>query len=151
ANAINGLKNHSTFLNWQVGAVYKPLPYGSFYVSFASSSNPTGEQFDGGAADGGLAAANANLEPERNLSYEIGTKWDLLDEKLSVTAAIFRIDKTNARVTGPGGTTQVLAGKQRVDGIELGVVGRVTPEWSVFGGFTALDAKVTKSPTPGQE
>ncbi len=150
-NAVNGLKNNSTFLNWQLGAVYKPVPYGSVYVAFASSSNPSGEQFDGGAADGGLAAASAPLNPERNLSYEVGTKWDLMNDKLSLTAALFRIDKTNARVALPGAGATVLAGKQRVEGIELGAIGRVTPEWSVFGGLTVLDARVTKSPVAGQE
>ncbi|HEX2886443.1 TonB-dependent siderophore receptor [Vineibacter terrae] len=148
-NAVNGLKNHSTFLNWHVGAVYKPRPNGSIYVAVSSSSNPSGEQFDGGAADGGLAAANANLKPERNLSYEIGTKWDVLGERLSLTAALFRIDKTNARVTAPGGTTQVLDGKQRAQGIELGVTGKITDKWSAFGGFTWLDTEVVKSPVPG--
>ena len=149
--ATNGLKNNSTFLNWHLGVAYKPLPYGSFYAAFSSSSNPSGEQLDGGGADyGGIVAGNANLDPERNYSYELGTKWDILGEKLSLTAAIFRIDKTNARVTLPGGTTQALAGKQRVDGIELGVAGMITPEWGVFGGLTLLDTKIVKSPTASQ-
>jgi catecholate siderophore receptor len=145
------LKNHKTFLNWHLGAVYKPVSYGSFYVAFSSSSNPSGEQLDGGGADyGAIVATNANLDPERNYSYEIGTKWDILNERLSLTAALFRIDKTNARVAGPGGTTQVLAGKQRVDGMEIGFSGRITPAWSVFGGLTVLDANVIKSPAAGQ-
>ncbi|HEX2886444.1 TonB-dependent siderophore receptor [Vineibacter terrae] len=149
--ANNGLKNHSTFLNWQLGVVYKPLPYGSIYASFSSSSNPSGEQLDGGGADyGGIVAGNANLKPERNYSYEIGTKWDILGERLSLTGALFRIDKTDARVSVPGGGVQALAGKQRVDGIELGVTGKITNEWSVFGGLTLLDTKILKSPTASQ-
>ncbi|HKU99629.1 MAG TPA: TonB-dependent receptor, partial [Vineibacter sp.] len=152
AAASNGLKNHSTFLNWHLGVVYKPLPNGSIYAAFSSSSNPTGEQLDGGGADyGGITAGNATLKPERNYSYELGTKWDILGEKLALTAAIFRIDKTNARVTVAGGGVQGLAGKQRVDGIELGVNGRITDAWSVYGGLTLLDTKILKSPTAGQK
>jgi catecholate siderophore receptor len=45
----------------------------------------------------------------------------------------------------------VLDGKQRAQGIELGVAGKITDAWSVFGGFTWLDAEVVKSPVPGQK
>jgi catecholate siderophore receptor len=147
--ATDGLKNKVDFLNWHLGAVYKPLPNGSIYVAYSSSSNPTGEQLDGGGADyGSIVAANQSLDPERNRSYEIGTKWDFFEGKLSTTAALFRIDKTNARINAPGGGVQVLDGKQRVDGFELGVAGRPLPEWQVFGGFTYLDARTRKGSLP---
>jgi len=46
----------------------------------------------------------------------------VLDKKMLLTAAIFRTEKVNARVTAPDGTTQ-LAGNYTVDGVELGVAG----------------------------
>ena len=48
-----------------------------------------------------LSAANANLPPEKNLSYEAGTKWDLAGQKLSMRTALFRTEKTNAREPDP--------------------------------------------------
>ena len=66
-----------------------------------------------------------------------------------LTAAVFRTDKTNGRVIDPlSGTSQVLAGKQRVDGFELGASGNITPRWAVFGGYTYLDAKVLPTTNP---
>ena len=38
------------------------------------------------------------MEPETTKNYEIGTKWDLLNDRLSLTADIFRTEKENARV-----------------------------------------------------
>ena len=57
----------------------------------------------------------------------MGTKWDLLRQQLSATAAIFRTEKTNARTPGvnPGDPPTVLAGKQSVNGFEFGISGRM--------------------------
>lgn len=143
AAASNNLFNESTFVNWNAGVVYKPLPTASFYALFASSSNPSGEQLDGGGVDyGAIANTNQSLAPERNYLYEVGTKWEVLGERLALTFAGFRIDKTNARVTVPGGGVQAMLGKQRVYGIELGANGKITDEWSVFAGFTWLKTEV---------
>lgn len=131
------LKNDSNFLNYQAGLVYKPAPNGSVYLSYATSSNPAGGGGGENGGDGNLSAAVENLDPEENVSYEFGTKWDVLDKKLSLTAAVFRTEKTNARVTVAGGGTEN-AGEQRVDGFEIGFSGNITPEWKVFGGYTFL-------------
>jgi catecholate siderophore receptor len=146
------LSSGSTFVNWHGGIVYKPVKEGSLYAAVSSSSNPSGEQLDGsGVSYGGIAPTTADLEPEKNRSYEVGVKWNLFDEHLSATAAVFRIDKVNARISGPAGTaTQVLDGKQRVDGVELGLAGNITPAWSVFGGLTLLDTEVRRGNTAAE-
>ena len=149
AAAQNGLQNKDNFFNWHLGAVYKPLPNGSVYAAFSSSSNPPGQELDTTSGDfGGIGATNASLKPERNVSYELGTKWDLLNSRLALTGALFLTDKQNARVTVPGGGVQVQEGKQRVYGFEIGTAGRVTKEWQVFGGFTWLHTEVRDSPNP---
>ena len=61
----------------------------------------------------GLNAGNENLDPEKNETWELGTKWELLDQRLSLNAAIFRVDKTNGRVELDDGTYE-LQGEQRV-------------------------------------
>ncbi|MBR7518222.1 TonB-dependent receptor, partial [Mycobacterium tuberculosis] len=88
-------------------------------ASYSTSSDPAGLNVNEGTSDGGLAAANQALAPERSKSYEIGTEWDVLNKKVSLTAAIFRTEKTNAKVLAADGSTQV-AGNQKVDGLELG-------------------------------
>ena len=135
------------FWNYQAGIVYKPVPNGSIYLSYGTSSNPSGEcaGMAGGAEGAGactLNANNVNLKPERAKSWELGTKWDMLDEQLSLTAALFQTEKTNARATDPVTGTVQLIGNNRVRGFEVGVSGNITPEWNIFGGYTYLDAKL---------
>jgi catecholate siderophore receptor len=131
------LTNKSDFWNYQVGLVYKPIEDASLYVSYGSSSNPSGE----GAGDSSsVAATTVNLDPEQNDSYEIGGKWNTLDGKLNLTAALFRTDKTNARVTDAFGVIDLI-GNSRVQGLELGVGGQFTRAWSVTAGYTYTDSE----------
>ena len=142
------LKNDATFANWQASLTYKPAPELTLYASFATSSNPSGEQFDGNAADyGGITAATQNLAPERNKSWEAGVKWESADGKLLATAALFQIDKDNAREAIGGGVFD-LVGKLRSRGVELGVSGTLWDRLQLFGGYTYNDARITTSATP---
>ncbi|WP_286788410.1 MULTISPECIES: TonB-dependent receptor [unclassified Pseudomonas] len=143
-------ENKSHFWNYQAGIVYKPASNGSIYVAWSTSSNPSGETSGEGLSE--LSTSNTSLEPERNRNYEIGTKWDFFNEALSLNAALFRTDKTNARVTDPDNSSyQVLDGEQRVQGVELGFSGKLTPHWKVFGGYTYLDSEIRKSTTASDE
>ena len=142
--------NSSTFLNYQGGVVYKPLPNGSIYASIGTSSDPSGAS--GGEGSENLSASNEGLDPERSISYEVGTKWEVLNRKLALSGAVFRTEKTNARVSDPaGGTEDILDGEQRVDGFELGVAGQLTDAWKVFGGYTFMSSEIVDDGGAGNE
>ena len=96
---------------------------------------------DGGDGSEGITAAINNLKPEEVKTYEIGTKWDVLNDKLNLTAAIFRTEKDNTRATAEDGTTRNI-GKTRVDGIEIGANGNITEKWAVSAGYTYLDSEL---------
>lgn len=125
-------------LSARTGLVYKPTENGRFYVAWGNSFNPSAENL--ASNGGGLSAATENLAPEKNETWELGTKWELLDKRVELDAALFRVEKTNARETMSDGSTQ-LAGKQGVQGFELGVTGRVTELWDVFANYTFLDSE----------
>lgn len=116
------------------GLVFKPRPNGSIYISYGNSYNTSAEF-------GSLNGETAVLEPEKNNSYELGTKWNLLNDRLSLTGAVFRTEKTNARVNDAFDVT-VLEGESRVDGIEIGFAGSITPAWRVFGGYAYLKSEL---------
>ncbi|WP_353143841.1 TonB-dependent receptor [Acinetobacter pragensis] len=138
------IKNDSDFVNYQVGLVYKPVENGSIYASYATSSNPVG--VDGGDGSEGITAAIQNLKPEEVRTMELGTKWDVLNDKLNLTAAIFRTEKTNTRATADDGTTQNI-GETRVDGFELGLNGNITDKWVLSAGYTYLDSELVDDGT----
>ncbi|SFS04875.1 catecholate siderophore receptor [Dyella sp. OK004] len=144
-NAVAILKNDANFWNYQAGLIYKPVSNGSIYLSYGTSSNPPG--VDAGDGADAIALSNADLKPETSRNLELGTKWDVLDNRVSLTAAVFRSEKTNARValTGVRGGPMANVGKQRVDGIELGISGNITAQWQVFAGYTYLDSELVKA------
>ena len=133
------INNDKDFINYQAGITFKPVENGSIYASYATSANPVG--VDGGDGSEGITAAINNLKPEEVRTMELGTKWDVLNDKLNLTAAIFRTEKTNTRATGDDGTTSNI-GETRVDGIELGVTGNITDKWAVSAGYTYLDSEM---------
>jgi catecholate siderophore receptor len=131
--------------SWRTALIYKPQSTSSVYVGYGTSFNPSAE----GLA---LTDATVNLEPEKTNTLEAGTKWDVMRERLSLTAAVFRTEKTNARTPGinPGDPPTVLAGKQVVDGVELGWSGRVTDRWTAFGSVAFMSSDIAASNTPAE-
>ena len=142
----NSLNRVDKMLSLRAGAVYKPVEEGSFYVSYGTSMNPSIEGLN-------YQPADATLEPEKTYTVEGGTKWDLLNERLSLSAAIFRVEKTNARTPGvlPDDLPVVLQGEQRVAGTEIGVAGFITRQWRLYGAYTFMHSKVLISNNPEEQ
>ncbi|MDI1327557.1 MAG: TonB-dependent siderophore receptor [Brevundimonas sp.] len=127
------------FLNYQIGLVYKPTADSSVYASWATSSTPptlsAGDQSTGGAVGVEL------LDPEETISWEIGAKANLFNDRLALSAAAFMLTRENAQIqVAPGVFEQ--AGEAEVKGIELGVSGNITRQWQVFGGYTWMDSEL---------
>jgi catecholate siderophore receptor len=122
---------------WRAAIVYKPIQIGSIYFSAGDSFNPSAESL-------ALSASTADLPPEKNQTYEFGTKWD--PGKLSFRGAAFRTEKINAREPDPNNPLlNVLAGNQRVNGVELEARGRLTSRWEILSGYAHLDSRVVSS------
>lgn len=138
------LENEDDFINYQASLVFKPRENGSIYISYATSSNPVG--IDGGDGSESITVAIENLKPEKVRTMELGTKWDILEDKLNLTAAIFRTEKTNTRSTDADGTTRNI-GETCVNGIELGINGNVTDKWAISAGYTYLDSEIVDDGT----
>jgi len=161
--------------DYNLGLTLKPLPNGSVYVAYATSANPVGSEFDGtstayGGINPNLAGGNNQIfGPEKNKAIELGTKWELFDRHLLLTAALFQTTKENAREAQNVGSTAAAAAlgctyapaapattvscitagaAYRVRGIDLGVGGKITDKWSVFGGLVLMQSEVTKSLAP---
>ena len=131
-------------LSFRFGAVFRPVQIGSIYASVASSLNPSLEGITWTTAD-------TTLDPEKTYNYELGTKWALVNNRILLTGAIFRVDKTNARTPGlPGEPATVLDGNQRVDGLELGMTGVIARGWNVLAAYTLLDSKIVSSNTAAE-
>ncbi len=87
-------ESDSDFFTYQAGLVYKPTENGSIYTSFATSANPVGVLAEGDSSDNALGTTDIinALKPEEARTFEIGTKWDLFNNRANLTAAIFRTE-----------------------------------------------------------
>ena len=150
ANPVTGTGAGYTALNrtdemasWRGGLVYKPLPNGSVYFAAGTSFNPSAESLS-------LSSSTANLAPEKNLTYEFGSKWNLFHDALTLRGAIYRTEQTNTREPDPNDPTlQILAGNSRVDGFEFEAVGHLTEKWQLYAGYAYMFSEIDKSPVTG--
>jgi catecholate siderophore receptor len=132
-------------LSWRAGGIYKPRSNGSVYLGYSTAFNPSAE----GLA---LTTSTVNLEPEKTKTFELGSKWDVMRERLSLNAAVFRTAKTNARTPGinPGDPPTVLSGRQVVSGLELGVSGRINRRWTGIANYSFMRSDIERSNTAAE-
>ncbi|WP_218190962.1 TonB-dependent receptor [Enhydrobacter aerosaccus] len=123
-----------TFTSVRTGPIIEPTPEQSYYFSYSTSFNPSLEQLTS-------TTGSSILPPTTNEAFEVGAKYDLLKKNLSLTGALFQITQYNARSPNGDGTYSA-TGNIRVKGARIGVAGRITEDWQVFGGYTYLDGRI---------
>jgi catecholate siderophore receptor len=122
----------------RLGLVWQPDEMQSYYVSWSRSFQPSGEAF-------AVTTANADIEPEKTQNLEIGTKLDLLEGNVSITGALFRLERDHIKSTDPITARLIPIGVQRTDGLELTLAGDLGGGWRMLAGYAYLDAKVIDS------
>jgi len=138
-----GQKSQSHFLP-KAALIYHPEPNASIYVTYSESfepKNPISNERD--LNDG------KKLDPVKGEMLELGTKWELFDRRLFLSAALFDITQKNIVLTQDidetaGGQDQktVQAGEQNHRGLELSAAGAVTDKFSLQASVTFLDAEI---------
>jgi len=134
-----------TLFSWKVGALYKPTANGSIYANYAISVQPPG----GGSLELSSSANNLNnpvFDPQEAKTAEAGVKWNLADDKLLVTAALYDTTITNEIVQDPVDLQYYQTGEKRVRGVEFSAVGKITDAWSLSAGYTKMDTDVIDGP-----
>jgi catecholate siderophore receptor len=144
---VTRLDRTDRMLSWQGGVVYKPKPNGSVYLGYGTSFNPAS---DAGTVGTALSATDTsvnsvNLKPEKSRNIEVGTKWAGRGDRLLLNAAYFHTEKTNARTRNLANDPYVLAGRQRVQGVEVGVSGQVVSGLNAFVSYSQMDSKIIDS------
>lgn len=143
-----------TLWNGHLGVTYEVAPGGVVYASWSTAADINGGESDVGANSGygGVIVYDglvAGAKPERSQNFELGTKWNLRDERLLLTAAVFQTTKSDVMegadydVVGTFNT-----GKNRVRGVEFGIAGQVTDKLTLTGGATIMESEILESATP---
>ncbi|MDP2355667.1 MAG: TonB-dependent siderophore receptor [Beijerinckiaceae bacterium] len=135
------LSQDSTPVTPKVGVTYDLLPTFTLFASAATSFRPNLD------SDTGFTGTSAGkpFPAEKGVGYEAGVKWTFWDNAVSLQAAAFHIVKSNvltADPANPGFSTT--AGEVTSKGFDVNLVGNITPEWKVIGGYAYIDARVTE-------
>ena len=146
--------NGDNLFSYRFGGVFKPTKSISVYVAYGNSKTPSIATVNGGCTTGTVGTTSfinfCDFKPEKAKNYEIGAKADLFHHRLQLTAAAFRNERSNFRISstsGDGNLTplQVPDGRSRVDGIALGASGNLTHAWTIFANYTYLKSKILQS------
>jgi iron complex outermembrane recepter protein len=127
----------NTAFSPRVGLVYKPIPEVSLYASYSRSF----------LQSIGRSRTDEIFQPERGTQYEIGVKADIT-KKISTTLAFFDITRSNVLTTDPiDPNFSIQTGKQNSRGVEFFVSGEILLGWSIIGGYSYVDARITEDNT----
>ena len=131
------VRRTDAFLSPRLGVVWSVRPTVAMFGGWTTSALPqSGEQF------ALLDATRATLRPERFENVELGVRWEPRDALL-VSAALYRLDRTNTIAPGPTAGVVVQTGAQRAEGLELAVQGELTSRWRTIGALAVQDARLT--------
>ncbi|MBE9603596.1 TonB-dependent siderophore receptor [Acetobacteraceae bacterium H6797] len=126
--------------------IFEPNRSTTLYASFARSYKPVGT--DIASQTPGEAPVSANdLRPERSDLLELGGKADFFGGRLGLSGAIFQIRKSNSYTYNQDG--EIVTGAQdsgegrRIRGAELGITGKITPNWDIYASYAYLTGRVT--------
>ena len=126
----------SKFTSLREGLIYQPTEDQSYYVSYGTSFNPLLEQMT-------LTNGQQSLPPTTTRSCELGGKWDLLEDRLSVTFAAFNEKQDNV-YSASNGEYQA-SGNWLIKGATFSAVGRLTEQLQISSGYMHLDPKVVNT------
>ncbi|HEX5958751.1 MAG TPA: TonB-dependent receptor [Hyphomicrobiaceae bacterium] len=141
--AVNN-SSDTSFVSPKASVIWEPTKTQTYYASWSKSYSNLAGQFISNDTSG---IGNATLKPEENTLWELGSKLSFLEGRLGLTAALFRVDKSNSTQTDPtSGDIVATNEEQRVQGVELGLTGRITSEWTVQASYTYLDSEILYNP-----
>ena len=137
---LTSLEADGTVWSGKAGVLYRVHPLGNVYASVGRAVTPPGTaNFTLSASDNN--ANNPNVDPQISVNYEVGTKWDLFDRRLSASLATFLTKNTNVIYTVDSTTVPPTFNqddRQKVTGAALGLVGRINDNWDVMVNMTLM-------------
>ncbi|WP_231502761.1 TonB-dependent siderophore receptor [Gluconobacter thailandicus] len=127
-------------LTGRAGFVYEPLRQLSLYFGYAESFQPqTAQRSD-----------QSYLDPERGQQYEVGVKYNPLQDRFVATASLFQITRQNVAASDPNDPDySIQTGEQRIRGAEFDLSGNLTRNWRMIGNVSYLDGQISKDTTYG--
>ena len=131
----------------KAGVLFHPDEHTTFYASYSEGFEPQSSEKLENDRD---INNGMKLEAMTSEQMEVGAKWQLFDERLLITTAIFDITKTGKLISealegNPNfDTITELAGEQRHKGLEVAAQGAINDKLFVMASVMNLNAQYDK-------
>lgn len=137
------VRQSKSLFSWQLGAVHDLNELGNVYAQYAVAQQPPGT--DGLVLDRKAKYADRpEYAPQKARTLEVGSKWKLADQRLLLSASLFRTDIRNQVEQDPVTSEFVQTGEKRVEGADVSLIGAITPAWDVTLGYTHMRARIVR-------
>ncbi|QOF94897.1 TonB-dependent receptor [Novacetimonas hansenii] len=133
-----------TTINPSVSVMYTPRSNLMVYFNWSQSTTPLSMYVTNSSEP--MTAKSQSAAPERSSLYEIGAKYSAFHDRIGMTAALFRLDKSNSIQTDPNtGDISATSDQERNQGLELSISGTLLPNWMFYGTYALYDPTITKA------
>ncbi|KRG45857.1 ligand-gated channel [Stenotrophomonas panacihumi] len=141
-----GQRSSGSDLSWRLGATWRANAHLNVYANLASGFMPQ-------AAASQRAAVGGPFDPQRSRQWEAGLKASPFGERLSLNAALYRIERSNIlQATGQSidGIDQMRPlGLVRSQGAELELLADLGERWALSLAYAYNDARVLRAGQDG--
>lgn len=142
------LKDNGTLLSYKGALIFQPTQNSSVYANYGVTKTPPGSS-NFSLADSGRGAnrpsSNPIFDPQETENWEVGTKWELLNDQLILGLAYYNTTHTNELARQEDGSDRYIQfGERTIDGVELSAQGQLTPRWRVNAGIQTMNTEITE-------
>ncbi len=134
-NRLNSVRTKQDFTKWSpsAGLSIKPSEHLTVYGNYS----------EGFRANTGVNVRNEAFRPETTVSYEVGTKFDVIDRMLTGTIALFKMKKSNLLTSDPVNSGFSLdVGKAKSKGVEIDLNAKLPDGLNVLLSYAYVDAEI---------
>ena len=137
------LEGSDGLVSGKASVLFRINAAGNAYVSYGTSVTPPGN------ANFALSTQpnnqnNPNVDPQESTNFEIGSKWEFGNGRLSLNGAVFRTENTNVIFTVDATAVPPIYNQddgQLVKGVSFGAMGRITDRWDLLANVGYLDSE----------
>lgn len=146
------LDDDGTLFSYKGAVIYKPTAQSSIYANYGRAETPPGsENFTFGTTGRDANNPNANpiFDPQKTKSWEIGGKWNILNERLLLGLAYYHTKHEDEIAEADENGNYIQFGEREVKGIEFSAQGEITPDWRINLGIQTMDTDITDGSVVG--
>ncbi|WP_245600972.1 TonB-dependent siderophore receptor [Marinobacterium jannaschii] len=122
-------------ISGQAGALYRLTDELSVYASYSESFTPNYPD-----VTAGVASFTGDLAPEEAKQYEVGVKSSLMDDKLRLTASVYKLQRKN--VMKFEDLVARLNGEEQTKGVDLSATMQFVPGLNVLASYSYMDTEI---------